>query len=84
MYTNVVNMSMGEKTSLTLNTPDKASLRTTVPIFIVKQWGLLVGQELDLSLEICKNNNELVAVVRKPVIMNTNTDKNKNKRKSGK
>ncbi|HEY7570596.1 MAG TPA: AbrB family transcriptional regulator [Nitrososphaeraceae archaeon] len=56
---------MGEKTSLTLNTPDKASLRTTVPMFIVKQWGLQVGQELDWSLEVCKNNNELVAVVRK-------------------
>jgi hypothetical protein len=64
MYTNMV--SMGEKTSLTLNTPDKASLRTTVPIFIVRQWGLKVGQELDWSLEVCKDNNsEVVAVVRK-------------------
>lgn len=56
---------MGEKTSLTLNTPDKASLRTTVPMFIVKQWELQIGQQLDWSLEVC--NNELVAVVRKAV-----------------
>jgi hypothetical protein len=61
---------MGEKTNLTLNTPNKASLRTTVPMFIVKQWGLEVGQQLDWSLETCNDvsgsgRNELVVVVRR-------------------
>ena len=68
MNTNTIDVSMGERTSLTLNTPDKASLRTTVPMFIVKQWGLQVGQELEWTLDVCKeNSNELVAVVRKTV-----------------
>jgi hypothetical protein len=55
---------MGETTSLALNTANKASLRTTVPMFIVKQWGLKSGHQLDWSLEVC-GNNELVVVVRK-------------------
>ena len=76
MYTTTDNIAMGEKTNLTLNTPNKASLRTTVPMFIVKQWGLQVGQQLDWSLEICNSpgsggggggNSELVAVVRRSV-----------------
>jgi hypothetical protein len=37
---------MGE-TITALNAPKKASLRTTIPMFIVKQWGLKVGDKLD-------------------------------------
>ena len=61
---------MGEITTLALNAPKKASLRTTIPMFIVKQWGLKVGDKLDWSLEARKN--EMVIVVKK-------TDNNKNK-----
>ena len=42
---------MGEVTTLALNAPNKASLRTTIPMFIVKQWGLKAGDKLDWSLE---------------------------------
>ena len=56
---------MGETTSQVLNTANKASLRTTVPMFIVKQWGLKPGHQLDWSFEVCGNNNELVVVIRK-------------------
>jgi hypothetical protein len=38
---------MGEITSLALNAPNRASLRTTIPMFIVKQWKLKVGDKLD-------------------------------------
>ncbi len=54
---------MGETTTLALNAPNKASLRTTIPMFIVKQWGLEVGKQLDWSYEI--HNGEMVVVVRK-------------------
>ena len=54
---------MGELTTLALNTPNKASLRTTIPMFIVKQWGLKAGDKLDWSLEARKN--EITIVVRK-------------------
>ncbi len=63
---------MGEITTLALNAPKKASLRTTIPMFIVKQWELKVGDKLDWSLEARKS--EMVIVVKK--IDNT---KNKNK-----
>jgi hypothetical protein len=55
---------MGETTTLALNAPNKASLRTTIPMFIVKQWGLKPGQQLDWSFEK-SNAGELVVVVRK-------------------
>jgi hypothetical protein len=63
MYTGSV--TMGETTKLVLSTAKKASLRTTVPMFIVKQWGLKPGHQLDWSLEVCGINNELVVVIRK-------------------
>ncbi len=55
---------MGETTTLALNAPNKASIRTTIPMFIVKQWGLKPGQQLDWSFEK-SNAGELVVVVRK-------------------
>jgi bifunctional DNA-binding transcriptional regulator/antitoxin component of YhaV-PrlF toxin-antitoxin module len=53
---------MGEVTTLALNAPNKASLRTTIPMFIVKQWGLKAGDKLDWLLEARKN--EVIIVVR--------------------
>jgi bifunctional DNA-binding transcriptional regulator/antitoxin component of YhaV-PrlF toxin-antitoxin module len=54
---------MGEITTLALNSPKKASLRTTIPMFIVKQWGLRAGDKLDWSLEARKG--EIVILVKK-------------------
>ena len=53
---------MGDVTTLALNAPNKASLRTTIPMFIVKQWGLKAGDKLDWLLEARKN--EVIIVVR--------------------
>jgi hypothetical protein len=59
----VVHITMGEITTLALNSPNKASLRTTIPMFIVKQWGLHAGDKLDWSLEARKD--EIVILVKK-------------------
>jgi hypothetical protein len=58
---------MGELTTLALNAPNKASLRTTIPMFIVKQWALKPGDKLDWSLE-SRGRNEIVIVVRKTAV----------------
>jgi len=63
---------MGETTTLALNAPNKASLRTTIPMFIVKQWGLKSGDQLDWSFSLL--NNEMVVVVRKTGQVNINTN----------
>jgi hypothetical protein len=55
---------MGETTVLALNAPNKASLRTTVPMFIVKQWGLKAGDKLDWSVAV-RSRNEIVIIVKK-------------------
>jgi hypothetical protein len=55
--------NMGETTTLALNSPNKASLRTTIPMFIVKQWGLRSGDKLDWSLD--SKGNEIVIMVKK-------------------
>lgn len=65
MYTS--SITMGERTALSLNTKNKASLKTTVPMFIVKQWGLKAGEEVEWTLEVCKDG-ELIAAVRKTVV----------------
>jgi hypothetical protein len=54
---------MGEITTLALNSPKRASLRTTIPMFIVKQWGLHAGDKLDWSLEARKD--EIIILVKK-------------------
>jgi hypothetical protein len=59
----VVHIAMGEMTTLALNSPNKASLRTTIPMFIVKQWGLNAGDKLDWSLEA--RMDEIVIVVKR-------------------
>jgi hypothetical protein len=55
---------MGEKSSVTINTPGKASLKTTVPISMVRQFGINQGDLLDWSIAKI-GENELVMVVRK-------------------
>jgi hypothetical protein len=59
-------VTMGERTALTLNTKNRASLRTTIPMFIVRQWNLKPGDDVEWSIEIC-GNGELVAVVRRTI-----------------
>jgi hypothetical protein len=59
------------ETTLALNAPNKASLRTTIPMFIVKQWGLKSGDQLDWSFSLL--DNEMIVVVRKAGKVNTRT-----------
>lgn len=51
----------GEQTVLTKATPKSDSLRTTVPMSIVKQFGLTEGDRL--KWEIQARDNELVVMV---------------------
>jgi len=53
---------MGENTVLTKATTRSRSLRTTVPMGIVKQFDLSEGDEL--SWEIRAENGELIIVVK--------------------
>ena len=53
---------MGEVTTLSLATSGKESLRTTVPMNILKQFKLEAGDKLDWTYEA--RNNELIIVVR--------------------
>lgn len=55
---------MGEKSSVTINTLGKASLKTTVPISMVRQFGINQGDLSDWSIAKI-GENELVMVVRK-------------------
>ena len=55
---------MGEKSSVTINTPGKASLKTTIPISMVRQFGINQGDLLDWSIAKM-GEKELVMVVRK-------------------
>jgi len=54
---------LGEITTLTKNTKKFASLKTTIPISMVRQWNLQSGDKLDWSWESV--NNEMVMVIRK-------------------
>jgi bifunctional DNA-binding transcriptional regulator/antitoxin component of YhaV-PrlF toxin-antitoxin module len=53
---------MGEQTTLSVATSGKESLRTTVPMSILKQFKLGSGDKLDWELEA--RNNELIIIVR--------------------
>jgi hypothetical protein len=57
------DLTMGEVTTLAKNSPKFASLRTTIPMNIVRQWQLKEGSKLDWSWEVI--NGEMVIVVRK-------------------
>ena len=54
---------LGEETTLAKNSPRFASLRTTIPMSIVRQWRLKEGDKLDWSWEA--RNDEMILVVRK-------------------
>jgi hypothetical protein len=41
---------MGEITSVTINAPGKSSLKTTIPISMVRQFGLKQGDQLEWSI----------------------------------
>ena len=53
---------MGELTTLSIATSGKESLRTTVPMSIVKQFKLKAGDKLDWNFEV--KESELVLVVK--------------------
>ena len=55
---------MGEKSSVTINTRGKGSLKTTIPISLARQFNINQGDQLDWSLGKY-GENELVMVVRK-------------------
>lgn len=54
---------MGEITSVTINAPGKPSLKTTIPISMVRQFGIKQGDQLEWSITALKG--ELVMLVRK-------------------
>lgn len=53
---------MGEITTLSIATTGKESLRTTVPMSILKHFKLEAGDKLDWDFEA--RNNELIIIVR--------------------
>lgn len=55
---------MGEKSSVTINTRGKGSLKTTIPISLARQFDINQGDQLDWSLGKY-GEDELVMVVRK-------------------
>ena len=54
---------MGEISSVTINAPGKPSLKTTIPISMVRQFGIKQGDQLEWSITALKG--ELVMLVRK-------------------
>jgi hypothetical protein len=54
---------MGEVTTLAKNSPNFASLRTTIPMNMVRQWDLKPRSKLEWSWEVV--NGEMVIVVRR-------------------
>jgi hypothetical protein len=55
--------AVGEITTLAKASTNYASLRTVVPMPIVRQWSLKEGDKLDWSWEV--RNNEMIVVVKK-------------------
>jgi len=55
--------TMGETTVLTLNSSKRASLRTTVPMSIVRQWNLKPKDKLYWQMDIV--NGKMVVVVNR-------------------
>jgi molybdopterin-binding protein len=53
----------GEITTVTLNSSKRKSLRSTIPMSVVKNMGLKVGDNLSWKYEI--RNGEIVTTVRK-------------------
>ena len=62
----VVNMILegeGEITTVTINSSKRKSLRSTIPMSVVKNMGLKVGDNISWTYEI--RNGEIVTTVRK-------------------
>jgi len=55
-------LRVGEKTTLARASSNFASLRTVVPMSIVKQWQLKEGDQLDWSWEA--RNGEMIIVIK--------------------
>jgi hypothetical protein len=55
--------AVGEITTIGKASSNYTSLRTVVPMPIVRQWNLKDGDKLDWSWEV--RNNDMVVVVRK-------------------
>ena len=53
---------MGEMSTLTIATSGKESLRTTVPMSIIKQFKLKAGDKLDWNFEV--KEGELALIVK--------------------
>ena len=56
-------IAMGVTTSLHIVSNGKSSLKTTVPVFIVKQFKLKKGDNLDWCIGM--HNNEMIIIVKK-------------------
>lgn len=54
---------MGETTTLAKNSPNFASLRTTIPMSMVRQWQLQPGDQLDWQWKVI--DGEMLIVIRK-------------------
>jgi bifunctional DNA-binding transcriptional regulator/antitoxin component of YhaV-PrlF toxin-antitoxin module len=55
--------AVGEITTIAKASSNYASLRTVIPMSIVRQWNLKEGDKLDWSWEV--RNSEMIVVVRK-------------------
>jgi hypothetical protein len=53
---------LGETTTLALAATKKTSLRTTVPMSVVKQFGLTAGDKLDWSFDV--KEGAMIIIVR--------------------
>ncbi len=67
---------MGEKSKLSIATPGKESLRTTVPMSILKHYKLKAGDWLEWDFE-AKDNNIILVVrpIKEPSKGNIGIDK---------
>ena len=58
-------LKMRDRTKLFLTNRQKESLRTTIPMSIVKQWNLTEGDYLGWRVEYDKSIQKMVAIVMK-------------------
>ena len=56
---------MGEKTNLVKAVSSKDSLRTTLPMFIVRQWTGQAGDQLDWAVDTVKGDTVIVVKINK-------------------
>jgi len=79
---------MGEKSSVTINTPGKASLKTTIPISMVRQFGINQGDLLDWSIAkmmvVRKVGQKLEQNIVPYEVIQEEREKNRREIKSGK